>query len=118
MPYSDKLIVNMLATGAPRLQAWLSKQIDLYGPSLGQMEPAKKARPDTPWTMNFAATNTNGIFVKTKQKPFDDIRVRRAMSMAVDREGWGKTLQLDYKMESGPITWGYPNWKQIGRAHV
>ena len=111
VPYVDKLQVAILATGSPRLQAWTSKQIQFFAPLTGQMDTAKKARPESQWTSNFAATNTNALFMKTTQKPFDDIRVRRAMSMAVDRDGWGKTLQQEFKWESGPITWGYPTWK-------
>ncbi|MFA7248129.1 MAG: ABC transporter substrate-binding protein [Dehalococcoidia bacterium] len=111
VPYADKLNVAILATGSPRLQAWAGKNVQFFTPLPGQMDTAKKARPESQWTTNYAATNTNALFMKTAQKPFDDVRVRRALSMSVDRDGWGKTLQNEFKWESGPITWGYPTWK-------
>ena len=112
VPYFDHLNVAILASGAPTDQAWLSKQTNVYGVSGALLEQMKKARPDAKLVTDYyAATSTNGIFMKVHQKPFDDVRVRRAMSMAIDRDGWGKTLQSPYKWESGPVTWGYPTWK-------
>jgi len=112
VPYFDHHNTAILANGAPTLQAFIAKTINVYSASTGELEPAKKARPDTKMVEEFyAPTNTNALFMKVTQKPFDDVRVRRALSMSVDRAGWGKTLQVANKWESGPITWGFPTWK-------
>lgn len=111
VPYVDEVVVNMLASGAPQLQAWAGKQIQFFSPQAGLVDAAKKARPDTPWTSGYSPGGTVALNMQNNQKPFDDVRVRRAISMAVDRDGWGKTLQGEYKLESGPVDWGMPSWK-------
>ena len=112
VPYADRVNVAVLAGGAPSVQAFVSKQVDFFAPQAGELETVTKARPDAKvLATQYAPTSTNALFSNTKEKPWDDVRLRRAMSMAVDREGWGKTLRYEFKWESGPITWGYPSWK-------
>ena len=113
VPYADKMILKILVgSSALALQAFVSKQVYKLAVTGANLETVKKARPDAKLNLDvYAATNTNALFMNTTEKPFDDVRVRRAISMSVDREGWGKTLQLPYKLESGPITWGFPEWK-------
>jgi len=112
IPYADHLNVALILPGSPRVQAFVSKQIDYLSPTAGDFETARKARSDAKvLDTRYAATQTNALFMKTTEKPWDDLRLRRALSMAVDREGWGKTLRFEYKLESGPVTWGYPTWK-------
>jgi len=112
VPYFDRLNMAIIATGAPRLQAFVAKNTDFFNPAAGQLESAKKARPDARVVDDaFPASGGTSVSINRKEKPFDDLRVRRAMSMAIDREGWGKALQVPYKWECGPISWGYPEWK-------
>ena len=113
IPYADKLILKILVgSSALSMRAFVAKEIFKLGIPTGQLSTVQSSRPDAKLNLDvYAATNTNALFMKTIEKPFDDVRVRRAISMSVDREGWGKTLQFPYKLESGPITWGYPDWK-------
>ena len=113
VPYADKMILKILVgSSALNLQAFVGKQIYQVGATGGNINTIKTARPDAKSNLDvYAASNTNALFLNQTQKPFDDVRVRRAISMSVDRDGWGKTLQLPYKLESGPITWGFEDWK-------
>ena len=112
IPYADKMNQAILANGAPRLQAFVSKQLDYFAPAAGELETVQKGRTDAKFVVDkFAPTRTQALFFKTTEKPWDDVRVRRAVNMSVDRDGWGKTLRYEYKWESGPVTWGYPSWK-------
>ena len=112
VPYVDRLNYAILATGAPRLLAFINKSISIYSPTAGDLPAAQKGRPDAKTSLDrYAATSTSALFMNTQEAPWNDVRVRRALSMAVDRAGWGKTIGTEYKIESGPITWGYPTWK-------
>ncbi|MFA7250133.1 MAG: ABC transporter substrate-binding protein [Dehalococcoidia bacterium] len=112
VPYVDRLNYAILAQGAPRLAAFLAKTTSIFSPAAGDVSAVQKGRPDAKSRLNqYAATSTSAVFMNTQEAPWNDVRARRALSMAVDREGWGKTLQSEFKIESGPITWGYPTWK-------
>ena len=112
VPYADHINVAILSGGAPQLQAFIAKNIQFFSPSGGQLDVAKSSRPDAKSIIDvYAPAQTNTLSNKVTEKPFDDVRVRRAISMAIDRDGWGKALQAPYKWESGPITYGYPDWK-------
>ncbi len=112
VPYADKLHIAILASGGPKLQAFVSKATHVFQPTGGELTTAKKARGDAKTREDaFVGGSGTSMSIKTTQKPFDDVRVRRALSMAVDREGWGKVLQVPYKVESGPIAWCYTAWK-------
>ncbi len=112
VPYVDRVNVSLLELAPARLQAFIGKSLSNYSATSGDLGPLKQGRPDAKSRLNdYAATSTSALFMNTKEKPWDDIRARRALSMAVDREGWGNTIKTEYKIESGPITWGYPTWK-------
>lgn len=112
VPYADRLDVAILDPGAPLLQAFIGKKTHTFLPRTGQLDLARQGRPDAKVAgETYRAANDTALYMKMTDKPFDDIRVRRAVSMSVDREGWGKTLQVPFKIETGPISWGFPGWK-------
>lgn len=90
-PYLDKVIWRAVGddnTRSLQLQGGQA-QIDEYPPfsSVQQL----KAAPGVKVTL-FPSTQTDYLMFNEKHKPFDDVHVRRAISMAVDRNALVKTV--------------------------
>jgi peptide/nickel transport system substrate-binding protein len=79
---------------------WVVRQPDLPG--------LKKRRPDLVY-QDFLSNVTNGIYMRTDKPPFNDVRVRRAISHAVDRQAIIDAVFI--KGEPTPaISRGVPEW--------
>ena len=92
LPYVDELKAQIIPDEATRLAGLRSGKIDYLGfpsgaeiTSLDQVASLRRTNPEivvTPW-WDRAQT---GYALNTTNPPFDDIRVRRAMQMALDLE--------------------------------
>jgi peptide/nickel transport system substrate-binding protein len=79
---------------------WVVRQPDLPG--------LKKRRPDLVY-QDFLSNVTNGIYMRADKPPFNDVRVRRAISHAVDRQAIIDAVFI--KGEPTPaISRGVPEW--------
>jgi peptide/nickel transport system substrate-binding protein len=95
LPYIDRIEISVDEDNASRIASFLAGKYDLGWEFPGQInrtdwvqikDSLKQKRP-TLKTAEFPANVMSHISMRTDQKPFSDVRVRQAISHAIDRQG-------------------------------
>jgi len=94
LPYIDRIEATVDEDNASRMAAFLSGKYDLGWEFVGsiarvdwvQIKGTLAQRRPNLKTVEFPSPVMNHISMRTDQKPFSDVRVRRAMSLAIDRK--------------------------------
>ena len=109
-PYLDEYRILSTPDAATRLAAFRSGQSDILGlQSLADVETLRKTTPTAVIQEITTVLSPFGLNLRADKPPFNDVRVRRAMSMAIDRQ-----KQVDTLFEGHAILgWGVPYfyWK-------
>jgi peptide/nickel transport system substrate-binding protein len=94
LPYIDRVEATVDEDNASRMAAFLSGKYDLgweFPMTINRVDwvqikdTLKQKRPKLQ-TMEYPSPVMSHISMRTDQKPFSDVRVRQAMSMAIDRK--------------------------------
>jgi len=86
LPYVDKVVYHTIKDEATRITMLRTGKIDLMEAVRWQdYETLKQAVPDLKWNKVLASAGTF-LAMRVDTKPFDDIRVRRAMNVAINKE--------------------------------
>ena len=94
LPYIDRIEATVDEDNASRMAAFLSGKYDLGWEFPGTInrvdwvqikDTLKQKRPKLQ-TVEFPSPVMSHISMRTDQKPFSDVRVRQAMSLAIDRQ--------------------------------
>jgi peptide/nickel transport system substrate-binding protein len=86
LPYVDKITYRIIKDEATRVTALRTGKLDIMEAMRWQdADQLKKSTPDLKWNKWLAVGGTF-LSMRVDQKPFDDIRVRRAMNMAVNKD--------------------------------
>jgi len=115
LPYLDGAVIEITPDAAARLALLRAGKVDLphmwgflapeEGRSLKQTHPEMVVTPTV-------VTAQGMIYMRTDQPPFNDVRVRRAMSLAIDRNGWNDSLLLgEGCVVSGPLPCAMKEWR-------
>ncbi len=86
LPFVDKIVYRTIKDEATFLTALRTAKLDLLeAVRWSAVEELKKSAPQLKWSRSL---DTGGTFLarRTDTKPFDDIRVRRALNMAVNKK--------------------------------
>ena len=103
LPYVDEFRVLFMAEEATRLAALRSRKIDYSGyhgagtmiKSIDVAESLKRTNPEL-MLNEYSERADNGFIFNVSEPPFDDIRVRKAMNMALDHETINNTYFKGY----------------------
>ena len=114
LPYLDKVHRIMLEDPSTRLAALRAGNIEDMG-YLGYLDPPdygpmKKSNPN----LQYSEGPTLGgytLFYRCDKPPFNDVRVRRAVAMAIDRKLWQDAANMGTGyLNSGPIPPSLGQW--------
>jgi peptide/nickel transport system substrate-binding protein len=104
-PYVDEIVILSTPDAATRLAAFRTGQSDILPvASLSEVEVARKTNPGAIVQEYKNVLAPFGVALAQDKPPFNDLRVRRAISMAIDRQ-----KQVDTVFEGHGIPgWGVP----------
>ena len=99
LPYADQIKILIMPDPAARLAALRSGRIDMLGNagdtqlrSLDQIENLRKSNPEIELWSFKSRNDSSFAFNNVNNPPFNDIRVRQAMQMALDLETIANTF--------------------------
>src|SRR5216117_585887 len=119
-PYIDEYHILSTPDAATRLAAFRSGQSDIiWRASVSDVEAIRKTNPNVQVQAYSNTLAPFGVALAQDRPPFNDVRVRRAISMAIDRQ-----KQVDTVFEGhGILGWGVPylyyqdkmpSWASVG----
>ncbi|MBL0729966.1 ABC transporter substrate-binding protein [Piscinibacter sp. HJYY11] len=92
LPFVDKITYRTIKDEATRYSLLRTGKLDILEViRASEVEDLKKQAPQLKWSRTLAMAGTY-MAMRVDVKPFDDIRVRRAMNMAVDRQAIIKSI--------------------------
>jgi peptide/nickel transport system substrate-binding protein len=92
LPFADKIVLPIIRDEATQVAALRSGKLDtLYSVTWDNAESLAETNPDL-GRKGLIVPDALQIHFEMDRKPFTDIRVRKALNMAVDRDAIGKSL--------------------------
>lgn len=105
-PYLDRIVFRIIAAPPQALQAFQAGEVNYFSPSPPDVARLKKQKGAV---VSEAGREGGGRVIRLipnlRRKPFGDVRVRRAMAYAIDRDFIARTAYAGtLKPATGPIT--------------
>jgi peptide/nickel transport system substrate-binding protein len=93
-PYIDRLNYLVLNDEATNIAGFKTKQIDLLNQLFVTPATAPQIQRDNPETVMYQYDNTSGglLFENVRKAPLNDVRIRKAISLSIDRDAYSKAF--------------------------
>lgn len=93
-PYIDRLNFLVLADEATNIAGFKTKQIDLLDRAFITPATAPQIQRDNPEAVIYQYDDTSGglLFENVRKPPLNDVRVRKAIALSIDRDAYSKTF--------------------------
>ena len=118
LPYLDKVEWLFIKDRPTQLALFRAGQVDLpsHDARIPRSEVAalRRASPEYP-VVFWDGLAVRSLAMRTDRPPFNDVRVRRALSLAVDRKTWAEHLDGDGAEAHGPVPSAMRQWKLDAR---
>ena len=111
-PYLDAIEWRVIPSAATRNLSFVAGQVDLTGISDVTMNVLKDIRAQLPKAVcETSATSAVAVLlINHKVPPFDDLKVRRAISLALDRKEFVRATQGDSRIDGFMLSPPYGVW--------
>jgi peptide/nickel transport system substrate-binding protein len=101
-PYLDGIRMLTIKDPAAQVAAFRAGELDTTGVSDTLLPSVLASNPDAVVRKQMGAYQGH-VVMNQNAEPFDDLKVRKAVSLAFDREGMGNALSTDGFQLSGPV---------------
>jgi peptide/nickel transport system substrate-binding protein len=86
LPFTDKVVMQIIKDEATQIASLRTGKIDLMlAMNWKHVDGLKKSNPQLQWA-RYLYTDNFTVALRMDQKPFNDIRVRRAMNLAINKK--------------------------------
>jgi peptide/nickel transport system substrate-binding protein len=93
-PYIDRVNILVLKDNATMVSAFQTRQIDLLNQQYVTPANAPQIARSNPTAVDYTFNDTRGglLFENVKKPPLDDVRIRKAIALSIDRDAFLKAF--------------------------